>query len=1478
MRKTLLSLLLTIYSLNPGTAQTECTITHYSSEDGLSENTVMDIIQDNKGNMWFSTWNGINKFDGYTFHTYKGFLDNEIALTSNRVDCMKTDKFGYIWVLTYDKRVFRFNPHTEKFENVPDEKDTDRYIPISRIKALPNGSVWLLSKGRGAIRVTTDSLSHRLTTTYYSSGSGIFPASAISDVYYMDNKEWALSDKGIACFTDRNKQPEIFLENMASDKEKDENPQSFFTMEDCYDKLLFGAGNGYVWIFDKGNGIFTPLKLPVQSNVRGIKYIRKLKEAIIATEDKGFFVYTPEDASLQHFPSGLLPDATINNLYKDGQDEIWFGQNAIGEAAHYNPYTGKIKTEKVYTESIYSDRSNPPFHIHEDIFGTLWVHPYGGGFSYFDREKNRLVPFYNSMKEGKWRFSNKIHSAFSDRQGNLWMCTHSKGLEKITFRTELFKIKYPVESPFETLSNEVRAVQEYKNNLWVGFKDGMLRIYDNKYEEIGYLMESGSIAKHGTPLAKNVYHMMCDSKGTMWLATKGEGIIKAEPTDNDTQFNLTHYRHDPDNIYSLSDNNVYCVYEDKSGRIWIATFSNGINYMAKDKKGKDIFINHRNLLQKYPIKQCNKVRYITADNTGRLWIGTTGGLVMADLNFNNPADLTFRHYTRFPQDPDALGNNDVHWITQTRNNELYIATFGGGLNKLVNIDSKGRAKFKSYTVKDGLPSDILLSIQEDKKGCLWISTENGLSKFTPDEEKFENFQIGHRRFNIRFSEAASEYLADGDMAFGTNHGIFHFNPDSIKKSTYEPPVTFTQLLLANNTVVPGISPLQKCIIDDTDKLVLSHKENIFTIQYAALDYTRPSDIQYAYMLEGFEEDWNYVGKQRAATYTNLPKGDYVLKVRSTNSDGVWTDNTRELKIKVMPSFWETPFAYVIYILILLLVVFTAVYILSTIYRLKHKVVMEHELTNLKLRFFTDISHELRTPLTLITAPLNHILQDKGLPAGIREQLSVVERNSNRMLRLVNQILDFRKIQNQKMKMQVQQLEIVSFTRKIMDYFEAVAKERNINYVLESEKEAVYLWVDADKYEKIVYNLLSNSFKYTPDEKMIKIVIAENERIVSLTVQDQGIGITDNKKKKLFVRFENHVESKSMFHLSTGIGLSLVKEFADMHKAEIYVTSKVGEGSSFKIDFLKGKEHYDEKVEFLLNDTDSDERTDERPLIDDDTDNIEDGSGTDTGKDVMMIVEDNSELRKFLKSIFRTDYHIIEAANGEEGKEKAIKHVPDIIISDVMMPVKDGFQMMQELRRDITTSHIPLILLTAKTAIESKLEGLEYGADDYITKPFNATYLKARVRNILLSRAKLQESYRKKLLNDRWKEDEDKSGENDTKAPAMSPNDQKFMNKLMELMERNIDNGDLIVDDLVKDMAVSRSVFFKKLKSLTGLAPVEFIKEIRINKAVQLIESGEFSITQIAYMVGINDPRYFSKCFKQKMGMTPTEYKDSKTRK
>lgn len=1483
MLKKILYLIILLTFGETSQAQQNSFFTHYSSEDGLSQNTVMSMLQDRKGNLWFSTWDGINRFNGYTFKSYKARQGSFISLTNNRVDQMYEDKYGYLWLLTYDNRAHRFDPRTETFEQVPSAGEEGSSSNVHSIQVLPQGTVWLLTENDGAIRVKTHPKDNRLTVDIYSEKSGLFPASHVYKVYEDEiGHEWMLTDNGLGMLPlDQIKPISFFVET----KERNTDiPQSFYTVQEHENEIWFGSDGGRIWRYEKKSKQFHLLELPTTSRIAAIHRIVS-GQMLIATATDGFFTYQLDTKKSIHYSpitNKELSDKPILSAYVDRSGEVWFEQEDPGVVIHFNPSTRSITREQIRVEPTNTDRSRPAFHIHEDIFGTVWVHPYGGGFSYFDRKENRLIPFYDELGSKEWKFSNKIHSAFSDAQGNLWICTHSKGLEKVTFRSVQFSMLTPTPNHYESLSNEVRALcEDDEQNLWVGLKDGMLRIYDRKRNYKGFLTADGRISQQGEPMEGNVYFILRDSKGVMWLATKGSGLVKAERISPTAEaYKLTRYTYQSDDVYSLSNDNVYCVYEDHHGRIWVATFANGINYIAQNKDGHAIFINHRNNLKGYPIDLCYKARFITSDNKGRLWVGTTAGAVAFDEHFKNPEDIQFHHFSRIPDDTRSLSNNDVHWIISTHNKDLYLATFGGGLNKLMSIDKSGHGIFKSYSVLDGLSSDVLLSVREDSKANLWISTENGISKFIPFQGKFENYDDRSITFRVRFSEAASLLTKSGELVFGASNGAFYFHPDSIKKSHYVPAIVFSGLIIANQDVAPGEHSILKVRLDDTDELVLSHRENIFAIQYAALDYSNPQNIQYAYKLEGFEKEWTMADKQRSATYTNLPKGNYLFKVRSTNCDGVWVENTRTLRIVVLPSFWETPLAYFLYILFILLVILIAVYILFTIYRLKHEVSVEQQVSDIKLRFFTNISHELRTPLTLIAGPVEYVLQNSRLPEDAREQLIVVERNTNRMLRLVNQILDFRKIQNKKMKMQIERIDVVPFIRKIMDNFESLAIEHNIDFLFQTEKESLFLWVDTDKLEKIVFNLLSNAFKYTPNGKLISVFIHEEETTVCLGIQDQGIGIAENRKKTLFVRFENLVDKNLFNQASTGIGLSLVKELVEMHKAVITVDSKLGEGSCFQVNFRKGKDHYDETVEFIVDDTAHvtasplmvpDVSTDEHELV---------TTLASAPKEVMLLVEDNQELRSFLRSVFSTVYTVVEAVNGQEGCEKAFKFLPDIIISDVMMPIKGGIEMTKELRAHMTTSHIPIILLTAKTAIESKLEGLEQGADDYITKPFSATYLKARVENLLTQRRKLQSLYRDSLMGSvpamlfpSPLPVEERVVEEQSSLPEISSIDRKFMDKLIELMEKNMDNGELVVDDLVRELAVSRSVFFKKLKTLTGLAPIEFIKEMRIKRAVQLIETGEFNMTQISYMVGINDPRYFSKCFKSKFGITPTEYKE-----
>ncbi len=1294
-------------------SQPNCIFTHYSSENGLSQNSIMSMVQDHNGVLWFSTWDGINRFNGYDFKVYKARQGNKITMTNNRVDLLEVDPYNYIWLQTYDYRVYRFDQRTEKFEQIPAEGEEEG-MRFSSIKILPDSVIWLLSENEGAVRVKTNPKDYSITTQVYAThsrgGNAVHINQVFSDAY---NQEWLLTDNGLLKITNDKEEPVSYFVNIQSGK--DEPVQAFYSFCSYGDELYFGSDRGRIWCYSLQNEIFRLWELPVKDKVIAINEI-KGTGLLITTAHEGLILYHSDTKECKVYNKSNCPEFpadAFRSVYVDSKQEAWFEMTEWGKVCHFNPLTEVFKQEKMQVEPRGADRSYPSFHICEDLNGNLWVHPQGGGLSWYDREANRLLPFYNDPDSPDWHFSNKLHSMLSDKQGNLWLCTHSKGLEKITFLGSQFHIYPRMGHSYDLNSNTVRALfEDSEHRIWMGKRDGQIEIYSSDLDFQGILTEEGDIAKSGRPLRGVPYHIMQDSHGNIWIATKGDGIILAEKEG--AHFKFTRFKYDEDDIYSLSHNSVYWLHEDKHGRIWVATFGGGLNYIQKTPEGKYVFISSRNNLKGFPYDRCYRVRHITSDKKGNIWVGSSDGALSFKEDFKDPESIVFHLYARIPDDMNCLSNNNVYRIVTTSQGEVYLATFGGGLN----------------------------------------------------------------------------------------------------------------------------------------------------LSFAALDMIYPENIRYAYRLHGFDKEWNYVDKQRTATYTNLPKGDYVFQVKSTNSDGVWVENERSLRITIQPSFWETAWAMAIYILAFLLILFSGVYILFTIYRLKHEVSVEQQVSDIKLRFFTNISHELRTPLTLIAGPVEYVLKNKTLPDDVREQLHVVERNTDRMLRLVNQILDFRKIQKNKMKLRIEQIDIVPFVHHIMDNFESLAEEHHIDFVFESEMPSLKLWVDADKLEKIVFNLLSNAFKYTPQGKMITLFIHENEHNVAIGVQDQGIGISESKKASLFVRFENLLDKNLFNQQSSGIGLSLVKELVELHKATIRVDSKEGEGSCFTVEFLKGKEHYTENVEFILSDS-----VEMRP--EEVEESVQGHEEKRNESKTMLLVEDNLELRFFLRSIFISNFNVIEAVNGAEGLDKALKFVPDIIISDIMMPEKDGITMTEDLRANMATSHIPVVLLTAKTDMDSKLEGMELGVEDYITKPFSATYLKARVENILTQRVKLQQLYCANLMNIQPVAEEEQQTQ-----PEMSSHDRKFMEKLTELMEKNMDNGDLIVDDLVQELAVSRSVFFKKLKTLTGLAPIEFIKEMRVKRAAQLIESGDYNMTQIAYMVGINDPRYFSKCFKQRFGMTPTEYKEN----
>lgn len=1429
-------------------AQPKCYFEHYGTKDGMPQHTVMSMLQDRKGQMWFSTWNGLSKFDGYKFYSYRILSSNTHHSRSNRIDKMWEDKYGYIWVLPYDKEPHRFDPRTETFTGLHvNNKFAGKSTPTENIFIAPSGKVWLITESEGCICVTDSSFN---MITYNKTAKNI-SADKVYNIYEdSELNSWIMSDNGLYRVDTQNNEISGYFVNTEQD-----GTIGVYSAMETEGEIWFGTDKGKIQIYDKKRNRFDLLETETKSPIKFIQNINNNHVLIIST-DAGFCIYHKPTKIFTYYNKATLKNMrsdTILSYYIDKAENVWLEMDCMG-ISKLNTANRDIKHFEVKVEHTSANIPFSNFFVFEDLDGRVWVYPRGGGFSLYDPVKDILQPFYNEPFSASWRFSNLIHAAFSDKQGNLWLSTHSHGLEKIVFPNDVFQTTIVDPNTNSSISNEIRCIYEdHDMNLWVSTKGGKIYVYDSQGKQKGYLCKNGKI-EYGIPVDGFCYCIMQDKELNIWVGTKGNGIYKLAYNKTRDTYMIKQYQHNPKETSSLSSNNIYSIFQDKNGRIWIGTYGGGLNLIDTYEEGK--FFNKKNLLKDYPLRMGSQIRIISSDKNGNVCIGTTLGLIVFSPQFNSPEDIQFTTYSNKPEDNGSLSGNDIYDICTTKKGETFLATFGGGIDKIAEIDEQGfPLTFKAYTTKEGLPSDVTLTITEDPDEKLWVTTEGNLSTFDPVKETFETYSDISRLIQRKnFSEGAHFGSKTGTVYAGFSRGFLSIQTNRIIKNTFSPYITLSALKVDNKPIsINEESSLNKAL-DDLENLKLNHKQNSFSIEFAALDFVDPENITYAYMLEGFDKDWIVIQNQHTANYANMHPGNYLFKVRSTNSDGIWTDNEHILPISITPSFWQTRMALLLYIILFILLLFIILRTIFIFARLKDKIKLEQEQTEMKTRFFMDISHEIRTPLTMIVSPIEDIVDSGKVSQHIKGELQLVLKNTNRMLRMVNQILDFRKIQKQELN--IQETSIGLFVSEICSNFEITAEEQNVQLNVNNNVGDDSLWVDRDGFEKLLYNLLSNAFKYTPSGKAINIDLNYKDGGIVLTVRDEGTGMTKDIQNKLFKRFTSFNKDKSK--PSTGIGLSIVKEVADKHKAKISVSSVVDKGSSFSILFQKGITHYGENIALCnpvqdnvkISDTVPDIKEDEQP---------------EEIKQTILIVEDDDDLRGFIKDTLTESYSVLEANNGKEGYETAVAQCPDFILSDIMMPEVDGIELLQMIRENDTTSHIPFILLTAKTNIESKLDGLTYGADDYITKPFSVKYLKARIKNIMQIRHNLYRYYNKdeQVVNTSQKKEQD---------VKLNPKDELFINQTAEIIENNIDNSEFLVEDLVSEMAMSRTVFFKKVKSLTGLAPIEFIREIRIKHAAKMMRDSDYTIKEIAFMVGFSDTKYFSQCFKQTFGVTPSSYR------
>jgi signal transduction histidine kinase/DNA-binding response OmpR family regulator len=766
-----------------------------------------------------------------------------------------------------------------------------------------------------------------------------------------------------------------------------------------------------------------------------------------------------------------------------------------------------------------------------------------------------------------------------------------------------------------------------------------------------------------------------------------------------------------------------------------------------------------------------------------------------------------------------------------------------------------------------MPNDYVLSCAEDRQGNLWIATEYGLAKFNPEKIEFRNYDSYDGLTRAGFSEAAVCQRNQGEqLVFGTTNGYLSFAPGALSNNQISANIALTNLQINNEDAGPGMED-SVLNINYVSELTLKYNQNIISIDYALLDHRAGNRQAFAYRLIGFDSTWHDDRQLRRTTYTNLPPGDYVFEVKGLSGDLYSNKPYRRLSVTILPPPWKTWWAYLSYaICIVLLLVFIRRTALAMI-GLRNKIAVEQKLAALKLNFFTNVSHELRTPLTLIVNPLEQLAKEEKLSSKGASYLDVARKNASRMVRFINQLLDLRKVQSDKATLRISRVEIVTFVKKISDHFREAARSKRIKLEIFSEQKELIAWVDAEKLDVVIYNLLGNALKFTPEGKIIQVRIGAipAEESFSIAVYDQGPGVKKEKLEEIFDLFHEGDQSAGGEMKGSGIGLALSREFVYLHGGTIWADNNKDGGLTVHVKLKLGSAHYKHaEVSFvdLPDKPQTGEKSMERQLLPEPSLT---GLSIDPQAPLVLLVEDNDELRAFLKGQLSGFYRVEVARDGEEGWQKALKLIPELIVSDIMMPRMDGIQLLDRLKNDLNTSHIPVVLLSAKYSIESQIEGLKYGADYYITKPFNNEFLIASIDNLLRQRKKLFESLVEKK-----------------KPVILSPEpivitskDETFLKEVIRVVENKMADTGFDIDTVAENMAMGRTTFYKKFKSLTSMAPIEFVRDMRLQRARQYLDAGGNNVSDVAYMVGFNNPKYFSTCFKEKYHLSPSDYLKSK---
>ena len=1402
-------LYLLLFSLLPVAIRAQDDLYRFSRVDitqGLSHNQVNCFLRDESGFLWIGTMSGLDRFDAYKFKVFKHDLRDTSSISDDYIEKISDGPGHKLWIFTRNG-INIYDPFSEKFDRNPQVFLNSIHIPngniignITDIKKDSLGNYWFLSSQTGVYKYNPADHS---TTRYF----------------HRDNDPSSLYSASIASFA-LNKDGDWWIVYMDGVMEK------------------MDGGTGRI--------VFRTTALQQAAAEKSLNYI----------------------------------------TYCDRQNDLWLYAGASSRGVFYYD-AGADK-------AIHIDKGGGPRNLNTDLVngiiqdekGFVWIATDHGGINLLDKRDFSVHYIMNREDDPKSVSQNSINAIYMDRDGFIWIGTYKKGISyhhEDIMKFPIYRKRIPG-AKNRNYDDVNRFLEDDKGNIWIGTNGGGL-VYFNR--QTGKFTQYLHNPADPASLTNDIIVCLCiDHEQRLWIGTYFGGL---DCFDGKV---FHHYRHNDRDTNSISDDRVWELLEDSGHRLWIGTFSQGLDRYDPKTQG---FIHYKPF--QLNSVQCGYVTGLMEDSKSNLWIATAYGIDVLKKNTGR-----FIHYGHDDSHPTtSLSNNNTFSTREDSRGLIWVTTREG-----LDVFDPVTGQFRTFRTEDGLPDNTVLDILEDNEHHLWLSSPNGLSNVlvTMDSAtrriscQFRNYDESDGLQGREFNENAALRTSRGELIFGGAYGFNIFDPTQIRYGSPDKELSLTDLQVFNKSVDIGEKINGHVILTQSisrvKEITLPYSENVFSLEFAAMNFSNPDKVKYAWQLEGFNTQWLMAdNKTRKATFTNLDPGDYVFKVKTADNKGGWNPDGLSLQIHILPPFWKTPLAYTLYGILMITVLLLARRMIVQRARMRFAIEQEreeahrlHELDMMKIRFFTNVSHEFRTPLSLILTPLDKIIRDTDNPSR-KTQFQLIHRNARRLLNMVNQLLDFRKLEDQELRLNRSKGDIIRFIKGLSFSFADMAEKKNIDFSFRTSVSTLYTSFDQDKLERIVFNLLSNAFKFTPPYGRILVELnllptadPGEHGLLQLAVKDTGIGIEKGKQVKIFDRFFQNDIPGSIINQGSGIGLAITREFVKLHGGSIAVESEPGQGSCFTV--LLPAEIVD-PVTAVLPVVEEALLAEESVLPDQalpaEISLPADRAAPDPGvggafvmpdrattvpgqalnkKPTILLVEDNEDFRFYLKDNMREFFNIVEASNGKEGWQRTLGSHPDLIVSDISMPEMNGIDLCRKIKNDKRTSFVPVILLTALIGEEQQLKGLETGANDYMTKPFNFEILLSKVRNQLAQQEMSRKTWQKQV-------------EANPAAVKVDSPDEKFIRQALDVVEKNISNPDFSVAELSRELYMSRVALYKKLLALTGRTPIEFIRSVRLKRAAQLLGKSQFTIAEIAYEVGFNNPKYFSRYFKAEFGMLPSVY-------